>query len=68
MNPSLKKEWFAYTETLIIALMRQELSSYLRIMQRLWEVQEFGQELIGGAEIPTQTYLFHGVVIFIPGL
>lgn len=38
MNPSLKEEWFAYTETLIIALMRQELSSYLRIMQRLWEV------------------------------
>lgn len=43
------------------------LSSYLRIMQRLWEVQELGQELIGGAEILTQTYLFHEVAIFIPG-
>lgn len=66
MNPSLRKEWFAYTERLIIALMRQELSSYLRIM--LWEVQELGQELIGGAEILTQAYLFHEVAIFIPGL
>lgn len=66
MNPSLRKEWFAYTEILIIALMRQELSSYLRIM--LWEVQELGQELIGGAEILTQAYLFHEVAIFIPGL
>lgn len=66
MNPSLRKEWFAYTERLIIALMRQELSSYLRIM--LWEVQELGQELIGGAEILTQAYLFHEVTIFIPGL
>lgn len=66
MNPSLRKEWFAYTERLIIALMRQELSSYLRIM--LWEVQELGQELIGGAEILTQAYLFHEVAIFTPGL
>lgn len=68
MNPSLRKEWFAYTEIPIIALMRQELSSYLRITQRLWEVQELSQELIGGAEILTQAYLFHEVAIFIPGL
>lgn len=67
MNSSLKKEWFAYTEILTVVLMRQVLSSYLRIMQRLWEVQELGQELIDEAEILTQTCLFRGVAIFISG-